>query len=259
MSAQLEEKVVVVTGASRGIGAGVAARMLEIGLKVATCARGECAWAPPEDAASRWFHRSCDVTDEPAVEDFARQVETRLGPPDLWINNAGLLEPIGPARALDAAGFERLMAVNVTGALIGMKACLAVWARRGHRGTLVNISSGAASGAYRGWAAYCASKAALDHLTRVVALEEPEHRVHALAPGIIETSMQETIRRQSEEDFPDVERFRELKRGGALSTPDAPVPALLRLAFGPRVEDVVLDVRDGAALRDLGEFARYAR
>ena len=110
----------------------------------------------------------------------------------------------------------------------------------------------------QGWGAYCAGKAAVDMLTRVTAAEERPHgiRAYALAPGVIETGMQELIRRQEESDFPDVERFREMHVSGHLLDAESPAPAILRLAFGDPLPEavVVLDVRDSPELQDLGVF-----
>jgi NAD(P)-dependent dehydrogenase (short-subunit alcohol dehydrogenase family) len=112
---------------------------------------------------------------------------------------------------------------------------------------------------YEGWGVYCAGKAAVDMLTRVAAREERPHRirVYALAPSVVETGMQELIRRQDAHDFPAVARFRELHATGKLLDAESPAPAVLRLAFGDPLHDdaVVLDVRSSPELQDLGEFA----
>ena len=88
--------------------------------------------------------------------------------------------------------------------------------RRPGPGVLVNISSGAATKPYEGWAAYCASKAAVDQLTGCVALEEARHglRAYALSPGLVDTDMQAAIRASDERDFPEVERFRRFAADG---------------------------------------------
>ena len=99
---------------------------------------------------------------------------------------------------------------------------------------LINISSGAAWQGYAGWAAYCASKAGVDRLTEVVHLEERAAglRAYAVAPGVVDTHMQELIRGSALEDFPEVERFRELKRSGGFNSISFVASHLLELAFG---------------------------
>ena len=110
---------------------------------------------------------------------------------DLWVNNAGVLGPIGPLADLPAADVAAVVDINVTGVVHGS----AVFARhvrtRPGPGVLVNVSTGAAPSRTRA-AAYCASKAAVDQLTCVVALEEAPHdlRAYALAPEVLDTDMQ---------------------------------------------------------------------
>jgi NAD(P)-dependent dehydrogenase (short-subunit alcohol dehydrogenase family) len=105
----------------------------------------------------------------------------------------------------------------------------------GGGGVLVNISSGAALKGRAGWAPYCAGKAAVDRLTEAVALEEAEVglRAYAVAPGVVDTAMQERIRSSTEAEFPDVERFRELQRAGAFNTPRFVADRLLDLVETP--------------------------
>jgi NAD(P)-dependent dehydrogenase (short-subunit alcohol dehydrogenase family) len=88
-------------------------------------------------------------------------------------------------------------------------------------GSLVNLSSGAATGAYRGWAAYCASKAAVEMVTEVVGLEESDVGLlaYAVAPGVVDTDMQALIRSTPEDRFPGVGRFHRLHDDGVLLTP----------------------------------------
>ena len=99
---------------------------------------------------------------------------------------------------------------------------------------LINVSSGAGTRPYAGWAAYCAAKAAVDQLTRVVALEEHAHGLaaYAVAPGVVDTDMQETIRATDEADFPEVARFRQLAVDGNFNSASWVAEHLLGLAFG---------------------------
>jgi NAD(P)-dependent dehydrogenase (short-subunit alcohol dehydrogenase family) len=112
---------------------------------------------------------------------------------------------------------------------------------------LVNISSGAAVKPYAGWAAYCASKAAVDQLTRVVALEEAPHglRAVALSPGLVDTDMQAAIRASDEATFPEVDRFRLAAAEHRFNSPAWVARHILDLAIGPGwPDDVVVRVPD---------------
>ena len=106
--------------------------------------------------------------------------------------------------------------------------------RRSGPGVLVNISSGAATTPYEGWGAYCASKAAVDQLTRVVELEEARHglRAYALSPGLVDTDMQVAIRASDERDFPQVERFRRVAAEHRFNSPAWVADHILAIAFG---------------------------
>ena len=240
--AALNGRTAVITGASRGLGAGLAADFHTRGLRLALCARGEI---PLADAPGRVFTQRLDVRDASAVEAFAQEAARRLGPIDLWINNAGVLDPIGPMRDVDPAALRENLEINVLGVVHGSQSYTRHVRQRGGEGVLINVSSGAGRRPYAGWAAYCASKAAVDRLTECVQEEEQATglRAYAVAPGVIETAMQERIRACSEEEFPEVERFRELQRTGGLSRPEFVAGELLRIAFDPSSRPTSVEVR----------------
>lgn len=235
----LRGRVAVVIGASRGLGAGLARAFAERGLRLGVCARGASALEPGPGVVARRL----DVTDAGAVLAFAGEVARALGPIDLWVNNAAVLEPIGPLRELDPGAVRRHFEVNVLGVVHGSAAFARHVREVGRPGVLVNVSSGAASRAYAGWGPYCAAKAAVEQLSRCLAEEERDAglRVHAVAPGVIDTDMQALIRATPAARFPAVDKFHALARDGAFSSPGWVAGHLLALAFGPAPpEDVVL-------------------
>jgi NAD(P)-dependent dehydrogenase (short-subunit alcohol dehydrogenase family) len=220
---QRTKPVLVVTGASRGIGLGVACLLAAYDVPVLITARGE----KPLIRVKKFLEgrgatieaHVCDTADEEAMGEAFRHA-AQTGPIEGVLNNAGTLEPIGLIENVDVAAFEAHMRTNVTGVLVGIKHALA-HRLADHPLRIVNVSSGAASRGYRGWAAYCASKAAVNLLTEVAAAEASRENtsVVAVAPGIIETRMQRTIRQTPEDRFPDVQKFHDLKQQGALLHP----------------------------------------
>ncbi len=212
----LEDKVVVITGASSGLGKGMAFWFAEQQASLGLCARRE-----PDSPVSNSVTASVDVTDLAVLALFASEVGQRLGPIDLWVNNAAVLDPVTPQRDLDAEELAEHLAINVGGVLNGTKAFLDHLQAVGHRGALVNITSGLAQKGMAGLSAYSVAKAGVDRLTDVIAIEEPDLLTTALAvsPGVIETDMQRSLRQQSEEVLHDVEMFREYKAKGTMNSP----------------------------------------
>lgn len=201
------------------------------GIRLALCARS----SPALEEGSAVLTRRFDVADADAMDEFARAAVERFGRIDLWINNAGVLEPIAPVRELRAAELRRHLEVNLIGVLHGCQAYLRHAVTRQGGGVLINVSSGAAWKGYAGWGAYCAGKAAVDRLTEALQLEEAARglRAHAVAPGIVDTDMQELIRRQTPKVFPEVERFRQFKAADAFNSLPFVARHFLEIAFAP--------------------------
>lgn len=237
----LKGRTAVITGASRGIGAELAHDFAARGMNLALCARS----APALEESDSVLAAQLDVTDEAAVVDFATSAEARFGHVDLWINNAGVLDPIAPLREVSADDFRRHLDVNLTGVFIGSREYVRLLHRRGEPGVLINISSGAAWHGYEGWGAYCAGKAAVERLTEVFAMEESANglRAHAVAPGVVDTDMQAMIRASTPEQFPAVERFVEMKRDDVFNTGAFVAREFLAIAFDPARETAEFAIR----------------
>jgi len=234
-------RTAVITGASQGLGAGLASHFAQRGLNLGLCSRS----APALEAGPAVVARQLDVRDEKAIESFAREVADRFGAIDLWINNAGVLDPIGPMRNVDVAAFREHVDINLTGVFLGCRTYVNHVRGREGGGVLINISSGAAWNAYAGWSAYCASKAGVALLSQCIALEEADQglRVHAVAPGVVDTPMQTKVRASSEEEFPMLPRFLDLKANDTFNSPQFVADHLLGLAFDPARQTDEVDMR----------------
>ncbi len=222
----VREKVVVITGASRGLGRGMAEEMAALGCRLGLCARSPC-----DLEGIPAFAAQADVSDEQAMASFADEVVRTHGHIDLWVNNAGVLDPIEPLRTLQTDALMRHLTINVAGVLHGTKVFAKHLRDSQREGVLINISSGAALKGYASWGAYCASKSAVDRLSECADLEEERMRVYAVAPGVVDTDMQRTIRGLTVEQFPMVEKFRQLLRDDAFNTPAFVARHLLGIAF----------------------------
>ena len=228
---ELAGRCAVITGASRGIGASLAEAFAAQGLSLGLCARS----APAMQASDRVVAARIDVSDEKAVEGFAADVVTRFGQIDLWVNNAGVLDPIAPMRDVSVADFRAHIDINLTGVFLGSRTFVRHLRQRGGEGVLINVSSGAAWKPYEGWATYCAGKAGVERFTQVIAAEEATSglRAYSVAPGVVDTAMQVLIRDSTPERFPEVERFRAMQRDDSFNTGEFVASEFLKIAFDP--------------------------
>ncbi|MBB3711486.1 NAD(P)-dependent dehydrogenase (short-subunit alcohol dehydrogenase family) [Limimaricola variabilis] len=192
----MQGKTVLITGASRGIGAAAAREFARAGARVALLARsaealsdiakelGESALAIPCDVSRYW---EMEAAVEACVKAFGRL--------DVMVNNAGAIEPIGAMGDLDPEAWGKVIDINLKGVFNGMRAALPVMLEQGG-GTIITVSSGAAHNAVEGWSAYCASKAGAAMLTRSLDLEYRGRGIRAmgLSPGTVATQMQREIK-----------------------------------------------------------------
>ena len=185
---------VMVTGASRGLGRALAEAFAAAGARLVLCARGE----PELDALARDLERTgsevewsaLDVADEGAVRALVARAEARFGGVDALINNASLLGHRGTLAEQPIDGWRSVLDVNLTGALVSIRAVLPGMRARGS-GSIINVSSGVGDRPRAGWGAYAVSKAALEALTWNLALEERGSgiRANVVDPGAMRTGM----------------------------------------------------------------------
>lgn len=188
---RLDGKVAIVTGAGRGIGAGIALAFAEAGADVALGARTlsevEAVAAQIRGLGRRAIALPCDVMQRAQLEALVEQTGKELGRIDLVVNNAGGA-PWQPFLKTSERMFEEAYRFNVTSAFLLSRLAVPRMLEHGS-GAIVNVSSAMGRVTDRGFSAYGAAKAALSHLTRLLATElAPKIRVNALAVGAVETS-----------------------------------------------------------------------
>ncbi|MEM6586946.1 MAG: SDR family oxidoreductase [Pseudomonadota bacterium] len=189
-------KTTLITGASRGIGAAAARVFAEAGGNVVLAARTvEDIETIADEIGKNARAIACDVS---VYEDVAAAValcEREFGGLDVLIGNAGVIDPIGHLDTLAPEDWGRVIDINLKGVFYGMRAALPVMKAAGG-GTIITISSGAATSALEGWSHYCSSKAGALMLTRCADKENRAAgvRVLGLSPGTVATQMQRDIK-----------------------------------------------------------------
>lgn len=188
-------KTILITGASKGIGAAAARHLGRLGANIILASRStdliaEIATGIGPNARAI----ACDVSDYTQVKAAVDLAIAEFGSLDVLVNNAGLIDPIARLTECDPSDWGNVIDVNVKGVFYGMHAALPVMEEQ-RAGTIINISSGAAYNALEGWSHYCASKAAVLQLTRSGHKEHGDTvTVVGLSPGTVATDMQVNIK-----------------------------------------------------------------
>ena len=241
----------ILTGASRGLGLAMARQCLEAGHRVLTISRRPAELPSPAGAElEQW---SADLAEPAPVAARLQAWLAAVDPGTLasatLVNNAGVISQLAPLDRISVADLSQSLRVGLEAPTLLTATFLRATAAWPLPRKLLLVSSGLGRRAMAGSASYCAAKAGLDHLARAVALEQAAlphgARIVSLAPGVIDTDMQAELRAADAAGFPDQPRFREMKAGGALTSPgDAADRVLVYLARPDFGANPVADVRD---------------
>lgn len=231
----MTDKTVIITGASRGLGAAAARIAAVLGASIVLNARSadtlqEVAQTIRE-AGGQVLAIPGDVSRLEDCRALVQQAVDHFGRIDALVNNAGVIDPIAPIAEADPAIWRQNFAVNILGPMMLTQAALPHL--RQSAGRVINVSSGAAVNATTGWAAYCAAKAALNQFNTVLAVEESTLTAIAFRPGVVDTEMQVAIRREGGTGMSstDYARFIQYYEQGELLPPQVPGVALAVLAL----------------------------
>ncbi|MGQ0505359.1 MAG: SDR family NAD(P)-dependent oxidoreductase [Myxococcaceae bacterium] len=183
----------LVTGASRGIGRATALTLARLGANVAVCATQErgvdLSLAAVRGAGAKAVGTICDVSDPDACSRLVALTERELGPIDLLINNAGIVQR-EPLEGVTDADFDKVLRVNLSGAFYLARRVIPGMVKRG-QGRVINVSSISATLGSPGMISYCASKWGMNGMTKALAAEVDGKGVMVVAvmPGSVDTDM----------------------------------------------------------------------
>ncbi len=235
---ELEGKVAVVTGGGRGLGRATALALAEHGAKVAVLARSlqevenTARLVRQQYGVGRSMAIRADVTRERDVVEAFDSVRKRWDRVDILVNNAGETGATRPLLSLNLNEWERALDVNLTGVFLCSREALRDMTRN-HWGRIINVSSGSAAAALPGIAPYSVAKAAVEHLTRLIAAEYASSGVVAVAlrPGLLDTRMQEEMRTRSSEQIPTSLKavYAAYKQKGMLAPPERAAAMIVNL------------------------------
>jgi NAD(P)-dependent dehydrogenase (short-subunit alcohol dehydrogenase family) len=209
----------IVTGVSRGLGEALAFELLARGCEVLGIGRVSSMKLRGERYRFAEADLSMPTLIAASVAPALRELAARNPTAVTLINSAAVASPAGLLGALDAAALESAVATNVTAPLVLTDLFCRAFPDAAIARRVINVSSGAAQSPIAGSSAYCASKAAIEMLTRTLAVERPQIESIAIRPGIFETDMQAYLRALDPAEFPSVDLFRGFKANGLLKSP----------------------------------------
>lgn len=208
MTEQEQPRVIIITGGSRGLGLGIVEDLLRHGYRVATCSRQPSprteALTAQHASNQQYLWHPCAIGHEDAENAFVNAVLDWAAESPIYglVNNAGIATD-GVLATFPNSATEQLLSVNLAGALRMARLVLRIFLRQADRGRIINISSIVGSTGYSGLAAYAATKAGLDGMTRALAREVGRRQitVNSVAPGFLETELSGTLNAKQQQQI----------------------------------------------------------
>jgi benzil reductase ((S)-benzoin forming) len=231
------EDVFLVTGASKGLGRSIALAIAKSGATVIALARSSSELkeieAKLKTISGDSVAVSCDLSKSTDISNASDFILSKFDHLSGIVHNAGIINPIGNMLDISRDDWELTLKVNLLGVQDLTRSLDDAIGGEKHT-RVTTISSGAAQRSLHGWSAYCVSKAGLDMWTNCMAEEGNSENISALAiaPGIVDTAMQEEIRSADESSFPLLQNFKDYYVNGELSKPDDVATKLLPYCLG---------------------------
>ena len=241
------EKIVIITGGSKGIGLGLAKQYHKNGYRIISIARSKV----KKSYALEQYE--CDLSKSETIEDTLTEIFSHLDKNNMsiltLINNAGNLGTVNTVENIDPADINYTININLTAPLILSSLFIKLSKYWDCKKQIFNISSGAAINPYESWAMYCSSKAGLDMITKVISKEQKEIKngvsIVSIYPGIVDTDMQAKARNTPKENFKSVQRFIDFYKNGDLLTPKQVAEKIYFLDVSDELKNGrILDLRD---------------
>ncbi len=248
-------KYFIITGASKGLGEGLAMELLSEDHHLLCISRTESEqlkkMAAAKNVALNFF--LYDLVDNMGIPELIRKVFEKVKKEQATgvylVNNAGLIKPVNRAEELPPEEVDKHMRVNLIAPMLITAACIKHIKDWDTEKRILNISSGAAQNPYYGWSCYCTGKAGLDMFGLCISEEQKQEKypvkTMSVAPGIIDTDMQTTIRGTGSRAFIHREKFVSLKETGQLVPPALAGKKLAHLLLSDSFTDgEITDIRD---------------
>jgi benzil reductase ((S)-benzoin forming) len=213
--------ILIITGGSNGIGKAIAQKYFDENFTVFSISRSKAVGVSYQQIEADLSNTSKAVS---SLQSVFSQLEINAVSSITLINNAGSLGEINTLGNLTPENISKTIQLNTTTPLILTNEFIRSTKELNCKKQIINISSGAAISPYAGWSVYCTSKAAIDMTTKTTATEQEEInngvKCVAIYPGVVDTNMQTAIRKTTESEFKNVQRFKELKKNNELYSPE---------------------------------------